>query len=116
MNHSEVNCEERPGSSLTTRAAIGQHVKMFKQVRAPPSHVKERACPKQVAQESDVERCGELKIRKDETIFAAYDKLKIRKAKILLVANSEFVHVSKSLIWPDVIMLAAIDLDLMHSV
>ena len=42
MNHSEGNREERPGRFLTTRAPIGQHVKMFKQVRAPPSHVKER--------------------------------------------------------------------------
>ena len=42
MNHSEGNREERPGRFLTTRAPIGQHVKMFKQVRAPPSHVKVR--------------------------------------------------------------------------
>ena len=33
-----------------------------------------------------------------------------------MVANSDFVHISKSLFWPDVIMLAAIDLDLMQSV
>ena len=55
-------------------------------------------------------------IRKDETIFAAYDKVKMRKAKILIVANSDFAHTSKSLFWPDVIMLAAVDLDLMQSV
>ena len=59
---------------MTTRAPIGHHVKMFKQVRAPPSHVKERAYPKQVTQEGDVQRYGGVKmIRKDETIFAAYD-------------------------------------------
>ena len=40
----------------------------------------------------------------------------MRKAKILVVANSDFVHTSKSLFWADVIMLAAIDLDLMQSV
>ena len=34
----------------------------------------------------------------------------------MIVANSEFVHTSKSLFWPDVIMLAAVDLDLMQSV
>ena len=39
MNHGEGNREERPGRFLTTRAPIGQHVKMFKQVRAPPSQV-----------------------------------------------------------------------------
>ena len=50
MNHSGGNREERPGRFLTTRAPIGQHAKMFKQVRVPPSHVKERAYPKQIAQ------------------------------------------------------------------
>ena len=40
----------------------------------------------------------------------------MRKAKILVVANSDFVHTSKSLFWPDVIMLSATDLDLMQSV
>ena len=55
-------------------------------------------------------------IRKDETIFAAYDKVEMGKAKILLVANSNFAHTSKSLFWPDVIMLAAVNLDLMQSV
>ena len=80
-----------PGRFLTTRAPIRQHVKMFKQVQAPPSHVKERAYPKQVAHQGDVERYGELKIRKDETIFAMYDKVEMRKAKVLVVANSDFV-------------------------
>ena len=55
-------------------------------------------------------------IKKDETIFAAYDKAEMRKAKIMKVANSDFVHTSKSLFWPDIIMLAAVDLDLMQSV
>ena len=36
----------------------------------------------------------------------------MRKAKILIVANSDF----KSLFCPDVLMLAAIDLDLMQCV
>ena len=34
----------------------------------------------------------------------------------MIVANSEFVYTSKSLFWPDVIMLAAVDLDLLQSV
>ena len=55
-------------------------------------------------------------IRKDETIFAAYDKAEMRKAKTMIVANSDFVHTSKSLFWPDVIILSAVDLDLMQSV
>ena len=55
-------------------------------------------------------------IKKDETIFAAYDKAVMRKAKILIVANSDFAYTSKSLFWPDVIMLAAVDLDLTQSV
>ena len=55
-------------------------------------------------------------IKKDESIFAAYDKAEMRKAKIMVVANSEFVYTSKSLFWPDVIMLAAVDLDLLQSV
>ena len=83
---------------------------MFKQLRAPKNHVKDRAYPKQV------QRYGGIKtIRKDETIFAAYDKAEMRKAKIMIVANSDLVYTSKSLFWPDVIMLAAVDLDLMQS-
>ena len=98
LNHDEGNREERPGKFLITRAPIGQHVKMFRQVKAPPGHVKERAYPKQVNQECDVQRYGGLKaIKKDETIFAAYDKAEMKKAKIMMVANSDFVHTSKSL-------------------
>ena len=68
-------------------------------------------------QEGDVQRYGGLKaIKKDETIFAAYDKAEMRKAKIMIVASSDFVNTCKSLFWPDVIMLAAVDLDLTQSV
>ena len=117
LNHDEGNRDERPGRFLTKRAPIGQHVKMFRQVATPPSHVKERTYPKQVSQDGDVQRYGGLKaIKKDETIFAAYDKAEIRKAKIMIVANSEFVYTSKSLFWPDVIKLAAVDLDLLQAV
>ena len=85
---------------MTTRAPIGQHVKRFRQIKAPPGHVKERVYPKQVNQESDVQRYGELKaIKKNETIFAAYDKAEMRKASIMIVANSDFIHTSKSLFW-----------------
>ena len=90
---------------------------MFKQIRGPPGHVKDRVYPRQVTQEGDVQRYAGMKtIRKDETIFAAYDKAEMRKAKIMIVANSDFVHTSMSLFWPDVIMLAAVDLDLKQSV
>ena len=117
LNHDEGNGEERPGKFLITRAPIGQHVKMFRQLNTPPGHVKERVYPKQVNQEGDAQRYGKLKaIKKDKTIFAAYDKAEMRKAKIMIIANSEFVHTSKSLFWPDVIMLAAVDLDLLQSV
>ena len=103
FNHDEGNREERPGRFLTTRAPIGQHVKMFRQVTAPPGHVKERIYPKLVNQDCDVQRYGGLKaIKKYETIFAAYDKAEKRKTKIMIVAKSEFVHTSKSLFWPDV--------------
>ena len=89
---------------------------MFKQIRAPPGLVKDRAYPKQLTQEGDVQRYGGMKtIRKEETIFAAYDKAEIRKAKIMIGANSDFVRTSKSLFWSD-IMLSAVDLDLMQSV
>ena len=40
----------------------------------------------------------------------------MRKAKILVVASSDFVHTSKSSFWPDMIMLVVTDLDLMQSV
>ena len=86
-------------------------------MKTPPGHVNERAYPKQVNQEGAVQRYGGLKaIKKDETIFAAYDKAEMRKAMIMVVASSDFVNTSKSLFWPDVIMLAAVDLDLMQSV
>ena len=98
LNHGEENREKRPGRFLTTRAQIGQHMKMFKQIRAPPGHVKYRAYPKQLTQEGDVQRYGGLKtIRKDETIFAAYNKAEVRKAKIMLVAKSDFAHTYKSI-------------------
>ena len=68
-------------------------------------------------QDGDAQRYGGLTaIKKDETIFAAYDKAEMRKAKIMVVANSEFLYTSKSLFWPDVIMLAAVDLGLLQSV
>ena len=69
-----------------------------------------------MTQEGDVERYGGMKIRKDDTIFVSYYKVEMRKAKNLIVANSDFARTSKCLFWPDVIMLAAIDLDLMQSV
>ena len=106
LNHDEGNRTERPGRFLTTRVPIRQHVEMLKQIRGPPGHVKDRAYPKQVAQEGDVQRYVGLKaIRKDETIFAAYDKAETRKAKIMIVANSDLVYNSKSLFWSNVIML-----------
>ena len=117
LNHDEGNRAERPGRFLTTRAPIGQHVKIFRQLTTPPGHVKERVYPKLVNQDGDAQRYGGFTaIKKDETIFAAYDKAEMRKAKIMVVANSEFVYTSKSLFWPDVIMLAAVDLDLLQSV
>ena len=89
LNHDEGNREERPGRFLTTRAPIGQHVKIFRQLTTPPGHVKERVYPKIVNQDGDAQRYGGLKaIKKDETIFAAYDKAEMRKAKIMVVANS----------------------------
>ena len=117
LNHDEGNREERPGRFLVTRAPIGQLVKMFRQVSSPPGHVKERIYPKLVNQDGDAQRYGGLKaIKKDETIFAAYDKAEMRKARIMILANSEFVYTSKSLFWPAVIMLAAVDLDLLQSI
>ena len=99
-NHSEQNGEERAGKYSTSRAPTAQHVKMIKQVRSPPAHVKERAYPKIVTQRGDAERYGELNFRIDETIFAAYDKAETRKAKILVIASSDVAHASKSLFWP----------------
>ena len=81
--------------------------------------MKERAYLKQVEviQGDDVQRYGGLQaIKKYETIFAAYDKAEMRMAKITIVTNSDFVYSSKSLFWPDVIMLTAVELDLTQSV
>ena len=82
-NHSEQTREEIPGRILTIRAPSEQLVKKFKQVQAPPAHVKERAYPKQVAQECDVERYGAIMFKIDETICAVYEKDEMRKATIL---------------------------------
>ena len=88
LNHDEGNREERPGRFIVTRAPTAQHVKVFRQVSSPPGHVKERIYPKLVSQDGDVQRYGGLKaIKKDETIFAAYGKAEMRKAKIMIVAN-----------------------------
>ena len=57
-----------------------------------------------------------MAIKKDGTIFAANDMAEMRKAKIMIVASSDLIYTSKSLFWPDVIMLAAVDLDLTQSV
>ena len=117
LNHDEGKRKERPGRFLTTRAPIGQHSKTFRQIKAPLSHVEERAYPRQVNQEGDVQRYGGLKaIKKDETIFAAYDKAEMNEAKTMVVASSDFVYTSKSLFWPDVIMWAAVGVDLMQFV
>ena len=51
LNHDEGNREEKPGRFLTTRAP-----KTLRQIRAPLGHVKEKAYPKQVNQEDDVQR------------------------------------------------------------
>ena len=68
--------------------------------------MKERAYQKQVTQEGDAERYGELRFRIDETIFAAQDRADMKKAKIIMIVSSDFMNTSKSLFWPDVIMLA----------
>ena len=70
---------------------------MFKQVRAPPAHVKERAYPKQVKQEGDLEQYAYFKFKVEETIFAALDKAEIRKTKVLVFASLVLVNTSKSL-------------------
>ena len=72
-------------------------MKKFKQVRAPPAHVKENAYPKQVTQEGDAERYAELRFRIDETIFAAYAKAAMRTAKKLVSGSWDFLNTSKSL-------------------
>ena len=59
-------------------------------MKTPPGHVEERAYPKQVNQEGDIQRYGGLKaIKKNETIFAEYDKAEMKKAKIMVVASSD---------------------------
>ena len=115
-NYSERTREERPGRFLTRRSTIELHVKMFKQLRASPAHVEERASSKQVTQEGDVEGYGGLKFQIDETIFAAYRKAEMRKAKILMIASWDLLNTFKSLFWPDMIMLAETDLDWMQSI
>ena len=61
LNHDEGNRQERPGKFLVTRAPIGKHVKMFRQLSSPPGHMKDSIYPKQVSQDADVQRYGGLK-------------------------------------------------------
>ena len=99
-NHSKQTREERPGRFSKKRAPTGQHNKMLKQVRAPPNHVKKRAYTKQVEQKGEVERCGYLKFKVEETIFAANQKAEMRKAQKIVVASWDIV---KTLLWPGII-------------
>ena len=71
---------------------------MFKQVKAPHAHVREeRTNPKLVGQEGDEERQGDLKFNIDESILSAYDRVEMRKAKITIIADSDYINTSKSL-------------------
>ena len=107
---------EKRGRILKKNAPTGQQVEMFKQVPAPPAHVKERAYPKQVKQEGDLEQYAYFKFKIEETIFAAHDKAEMRKTKVLLFASLVFVNTSKSLFWPDEIIMGETDLDRMQSI
>ena len=44
--HDEGNREERPGRFLITRAPIGQHVKMFRQLKTTPRSCERKSIPK----------------------------------------------------------------------
>ena len=85
-------------------------------MRAPPPRAKERTYQKQVTQEGDEEKYGELKFKIGETICAAYDKAEMRKAKILMISSSDIVSTPKSQIWPDVVLLAEEHLYWMQSI
>ena len=75
----------------------------------------ERTYPKLVEQEGDEERYGDLNVKFDEFIFSAYGKAEVRKAMIVIIANSDSMNTSKSLFWADVIMLVGADWHLMQS-
>ena len=62
---------------------------MFKQARTLPTLVKERAYPKLLEQEDDMDRCYGLKIEAVESNFAAYEKTEMRKTKIKVIARSD---------------------------
>ena len=97
------------GTNRTTRKNVQAD-------KSTPRSRKRKSVPETSKPEDDVQRYGGLKaIKKDETIFAAYDKAEMRKAKSMVVVSSDFVYTSKSLFLPDVIMLAAVDLELMQS-
>ena len=111
MNHSEGN-REKTRKILDKKGTDRKTCGNFQTSTSKFTSRERKGLPKT----GDVERYGGVKIRKDETIFAAYDKVEMRKAKILIVANSDFAHTSKSLFWLEVIILAAVDLELMQSV
>ena len=96
-NHDEKRKDDRRERFTNKEAHNGQHVQMLKQVRTPPAHVREeRTYPKLVEQEGDKGRYGDLEFNLGESIFSAYDKTKMRKAKIMIIADSDYIDTSKS--------------------
>ena len=98
-------------ASVTHRYAVTTNVKRI-------SRTSERSGKEEEMLKEDLERNVTLCLHNSfcRNRESNVDKAEIRKAKIMIVANSEFVYTSKSLFWPDVIMLAAVDLDLLQSV
>ena len=57
--------------------------------------------------EGDARRYRGLEIPMGDSQFAAYDRLDIKNAKYLIVADSDYLFTPRSLFWPDVIFLIA---------
>ena len=62
-----------------------------------------------------MDRYGDLKLKLHESIFSVNDRAEMKKAKIMLIAISDFKNNSKSLFCSNVVMLAGADLDCMQS-
>ena len=56
-----------------------------------------------------------MKFKANQYIFAAYDKAEMKKAKISIIMSSVYLKTSNSFLWPDIMILAAADLDWMQS-
>ena len=56
-------------------------------------------------------RYAHLESPKGDNLFAAYDPREMKLGRFLIVASSDYLYTPRSLFWPDVIFLTALNFD-----